>query len=90
VLSKRIVVEHGRIGGTTTRYACADSHEGVQVRNRKRLHLLVKLLNKLEPVVEGNLENFSIIDLRYPDKIVVTVNKEVSVREFLDKLFHAC
>jgi hypothetical protein len=90
VLSERVVVENGRVRGTATRYACADSHEGVKVRNREGLHLLVKLLDKLEPVIEANLEDFSIIDLRYPNKIVVAVNEEISVREFLDKLFHAC
>jgi hypothetical protein len=90
VLSKRVVVKDGRVRGTATRYACADSHKGIKVRNREGLHLLVKLLNKLEPVIETNLEDFSIIDLRYPNKIVVTVDKKISVREFLNKLFRAC
>jgi hypothetical protein len=54
------------------------------------LHLLVKLLDKLEPIVEGNLENFSIIDLRYPNKIVVTVDEEIAVGEFLDELSQLC
>jgi hypothetical protein len=86
VLSKRIVVEDRGVRGAATGNSCADSHEGVEVGDGELLHLLVKLLDELEPVVEANLEDFSIIDLRYPDKIVVTVNKEISVRKLLDKL----
>lgn len=88
MLSKRVVVEDRRVRGAATRNSCADGHEGVEVGNGELLHLLVELLDELEPVVEANLEDFSIIDLRYPDKIVVTVNKEISVGKLLDELLY--
>jgi hypothetical protein len=86
VFSEGVVVEDRRVGGAAAGDACADGHEGVEIRDRELLHLLIKLLNKLKPVIQANLEDFSIIDLRYPNKIVVTVDEEVSVRELLDKL----
>jgi hypothetical protein len=90
VLSERVVIEHCRVRGAAARHSCANCHKRVKVGHGELLHLLVKLLDKLEPIVEANLENFSIIDLRYPNKIVVTVNEEIAVGEFLDKLSQSC
>jgi len=36
-------------------------------------------LNELEPVVEADLEDLPVVDLRDPDKVIVAVGQEVAV-----------
>lgn len=51
VLSKRVVHKKSRVRCTTTRHSSADGHEGVEIGDWKLLHFIIKLLNKLEPVI---------------------------------------
>lgn len=60
--------------------------EGVHIPHGQRLHLFVQLLYKLQPVVQGDLEDFAIVDLGDPDQIVVGMYEVVPVRELLDQL----
>jgi hypothetical protein len=43
------------------------------------LHLLVQLLNKLEPVVEADLEDLTVVDLRDADEVIVAMREEVPI-----------
>ena len=83
VLAQRVVVEQSRVGGAAGLETTAKKR--VHVGQGQCLHLLIELLDKLEPVVEGDLEDFAVLNLRNPDQVVVTVGEEVAVRQVLDK-----
>ena len=80
VLPERVVHEQRGVGGAAAGHAAANGHERVQVGNGQLLHLLVELLDELQPVVEADLEDFAVVNLGYPNQVVVAVKQVVSVR----------
>lgn len=86
VLSETVVHQECGVRGAVVGHVAANGNERVEVGQGKLLHFLVELLDHLEPVVEAYLENFAVVNLRYPDQVVVSVDEVVSVREVLDEL----
>lgn len=85
VLPQRVVVEQRRIW-CSGRCQGAHGEEGVGVCEGQRLHLLVELLHELEPVVEADFEDFSVVNLRDADEVKMGVGEKVAVWQVLDKL----
>lgn len=75
---------------STTGQTCgtnlAHTKQGVYVRDWKRLHLFIKLLNELVPVFKADFKYFTIFNLRNTDEVKMRVGKVISVWEILDKL----
>lgn len=60
--------------------------KGIDVGNWQRLHLLIKFLDKLVPILKANFENLPILYLRDPDEIEVRVGEVIFVWEILNEL----
>lgn len=85
MLPKRVIGKGTRVGRTAIRQT-AHSHadQRIEIRDGKLLHLLIKLLDELRPVLQANLENLSVIDLADADQVEMAMGQVIGVGQFLD------
>lgn len=90
MLAKRIVGQGAGVRCSPIWKAThAHAHQWVDVGYRKLLHFFVELLDKSGPVFQADLEDLSVINLAYANKVEVRVCEVVAIRQFLYKLLRA-
>lgn len=60
--------------------------ERIDIRDRQLLHFLVQLLYQFRPIFKADLKYFSVVDLAYPDKVIVCVRKIITIGKILNQL----